>query len=49
MDRGGIVRPLTEQTIRASFRNASRKEAASLTLPPDFETPDWDRLDDLGW
>lgn len=49
MDRGGIVRPLTEQTIRASFCNASRKEAASLTLPPDFETLDWDRLDYLGW
>jgi hypothetical protein len=41
--------PLSEKTIRASFTNATRKEAASLTLPADFDTIDWDRLDYLGW
>jgi hypothetical protein len=41
--------PLTEKTIRASFTNATRKEAASLTLPADFDAIEWDRLDFLGW
>ncbi|MCB2413940.1 FBP domain-containing protein [Demequina sp. TTPB684] len=41
--------PLTDKTIRASFMNASRKEASSLTLPADFDAIDWDRLDYLGW
>jgi len=41
--------PLTDNTIRASFINATRKEASSLTLPADFDTLDWDRLDYLGW
>jgi len=38
-----MARPL------ASFINATRKEAATLTLPADFDTIDWDRLDYLGW
>ncbi|QKJ19727.1 FBP domain-containing protein [Microbacterium hominis] len=41
--------PLTEQVIRGSFCNASRKEVSMLTLPPDLETLDWERLDYLGW
>lgn len=41
--------PITEQALRASFVNASRKEVTSLTLPTDFDTIDWDRLDYLGW
>ena len=41
--------PLSADAIRASFINASRKEAASLTLPADFNTLDWERLDYLGW
>lgn len=41
--------PLTDKTIRASFINATRKEASSLTLPADFDSIDWDRLDYLGW
>jgi len=40
---------LTPDAIRASFINASRKEATSLTLPADFDALDWERLDYLGW
>lgn len=39
---------LTENQIRASFVNASRREVAQATLP-DLSTVDWDRLDYLGW
>ncbi|WP_448630616.1 FBP domain-containing protein [Cellulomonas soli] len=39
---------LTEQQIRSSFVNASRREAAQATLP-DLGTLRWDRLDYLGW
>ncbi len=41
--------PLDERTIRASFINASRKEAASLTLPTGVDDIDFDVLDYLGW
>lgn len=40
--------PLTDAQIRASFVNASRREAAIATLPDLTETR-WDRLDYLGW
>lgn len=40
--------PLTEQQIRTSFANASRREAATATLP-DLTALPWDRLDYLGW
>lgn len=43
------MRPIGERAIRASFRNASRKEAATLTLPEGFAEIDFDRLDFLGW
>src|SRR5690606_4333036 len=43
------MRPIDERAIRASFRNASRKEISSLTLPADFAELDFDRLDYLGW
>ncbi|UWF77264.1 MULTISPECIES: FBP domain-containing protein [Microbacterium] len=43
------MRPLDDRAIRASFLNASRKEAASLTLPPGFDELDFERLDYLGW
>lgn len=42
------MHPLTEAQIRASFINASRREAATAALPP-LDTLDWDRLDYLGW
>jgi len=41
--------PLTEQTIRSSFVNASRKEIGDLTLPLDFADIRWDQLDYFGW
>ena len=41
--------PIDERAIRASFRNASRKEASSLTLPPGFGELDFSGLDYLGW
>ena len=43
------MNPLTEKQIRASFVNASRREAAQLTLPSDLADLRWDRLDYLGW
>jgi len=41
--------PLTEKTVRASFVNASRKEASDLTLPADVGDLDWADLVYLGW
>lgn len=43
------MRPIDERAIRASFRNASRREVSSLTLPTDFAELDFGRLDYLGW
>jgi treble-clef zinc-finger protein len=40
---------LTEQQIRSSFVNASRKEVSDLALPLDFEATNWDQLDYFGW
>jgi hypothetical protein len=40
---------MTEQQIRSSFVNASRKEVADLTLPLDFDETAWDVLDYFGW
>ncbi|MBD8078435.1 FBP domain-containing protein [Cellulosimicrobium arenosum] len=42
------MNPLTEKQIRASFVNASKREAAQAALP-DLDSLDWDRLDYLGW
>ena len=44
-----IMLPLNENTLRASFVNASRKEISDMTLPAHLDTIDWDRLDYLGW
>ncbi len=41
--------PISDQTLRTSFVNASRKEVSDLNLPTDFDTIDWDQLDYLGW
>lgn len=41
--------PLTDQTIRASLVNASRREASDLTLPPGFDGLPWGDLDYVGW
>ncbi|WP_336502526.1 FBP domain-containing protein [Microbacterium paraoxydans] len=43
------MRPIDERALRASFRNASRKEISDITLPPGFAETDFDRLDYLGW
>ena len=42
------MNPLTEKSIRSSFVNASKREAADATLP-DLAAVAWDRLDYLGW
>ena len=42
------MNPLTEEQIRASFVNATRREATQATVP-DLAEPAWDRLDYLGW
>lgn len=46
------MHPLTEDFIRASFINASRREVKEMGLPADLEAlPDtvWHDLDFLGW
>jgi hypothetical protein len=45
------VKPLTENEIRASFVNASRREAKQANLPADLESlgQRWEQLDLLGW
>ena len=41
--------PVSENDIRASFVNATRKELGELALPAGFADLTWDRLDYLGW
>jgi len=41
--------PVSENDIRASFVNATRKELGDLALPAGFTELNWDRLDYLGW
>ena len=44
------MKPLTDNEIRASFVNASRREAKQATLPADLDLgPRWETLDYLGW
>jgi hypothetical protein len=43
------MQAITPQQIRSSFINASRREAARLTLPKNLDSQDWDSLDFLGW
>lgn len=40
---------ISDKQIRSCFINASRSEAAKLTLPANFATLDWESLDFLGW
>ncbi|PFG29611.1 FBP domain-containing protein [Paramicrobacterium agarici] len=40
--------PLTENQIRSSFVNATKRERTQLTLP-DLDALDWDARDFLGW
>lgn len=41
--------PVSDADIRSSFLNASRSERKDLTLPPDFDSIEWDKLVFLGW
>ncbi|WP_353952677.1 FBP domain-containing protein [Knoellia sp. S7-12] len=42
------MNPLTENEIRSSFVNASKREVAQASLP-DLSALDWERLEYLGW
>jgi len=44
-----IVKPLTENEIRAAFINCSKGEAKRLNLPANLAEQPWDDLDFLGW
>lgn len=41
--------PVSENDIRVSFVNATRKELGDLALPAGFADLDWNKLDYLGW
>ncbi|MCQ9165526.1 FBP domain-containing protein [Arthrobacter sp. STN4] len=43
------MQPMTENDLRDSLINASRRERTALALPADFDTLDWENLDFLGW
>lgn len=40
---------LTEEAIRSSFVNASRRERTDANLPPTWASTLWESLDYLGW
>ncbi|MFC7487317.1 FBP domain-containing protein [Knoellia sp. CPCC 206453] len=42
------VKPLTENEIRSSFVNASKREVSQASLPV-LDGLDWERLEYLGW
>jgi hypothetical protein len=44
-----VVKPLTEQEIRAAFVNCSKGEAKRLPVPRDLADQPWNDLDFLGW
>ncbi len=44
-----IMKPLTEQEIRAAFVNCTKGEAKRLSVPRDLADRPWDDLDYLGW
>ena len=45
------MKPLTDNEIRSSFVNASRREARQASLPADLDSfgAHWEKLDYLGW
>lgn len=43
------MRAVTEKTIRDCFVNASKKEVSDLSLPDDFDSIDFEKLDYFGW
>lgn len=44
-----VVKPLTEQEIRAAFVNCTKGEAKRLAVPRDLADQPWDDLDYFGW
>ncbi|GHD40412.1 hypothetical protein GCM10010317_009390 [Streptomyces mirabilis] len=44
-----LMKPLTEQEIRAAFVNCTKGEAKRLSVPRDLADHPWDDLDYLGW
>ena len=40
---------VTESIIRASFVNASKKEVSDMSLPENFDSIDFEKLDYFGW
>lgn len=44
-----LMKPLTEQEIRAAFVNCTKGEAKRLSVPRDLTERPWDDLDFLGW
>lgn len=44
-----LMKPLTEQEIRAAFVNCTKGEAKRLSVPRDLAERPWDDLDFLGW
>ncbi|MGN8027632.1 FBP domain-containing protein [Microbacterium sp. 22242] len=43
------MRALTEDQIRASFRNATAEEVAQIAMPHDLLLAEWDYLDFFAW
>jgi hypothetical protein len=43
------MNPFSEDSIRASFLNASLRERKALVLPADLDAVPWQDLDYLGW
>ena len=43
------MRALTEDEIRASFRNADAEEIAQIAMPHDLLLAEWDYLDFFAW
>lgn len=44
-----VMRALTEDQIRASFRNAEPDEVAEIAMPHDLLLAEWDYLDFFAW
>ncbi|GAA3650562.1 hypothetical protein GCM10022420_027680 [Streptomyces iranensis] len=44
-----LMKPMTEQEIRAAFVNCTKGEAKRLSIPRDLADRPWDDLDYLGW
>ena len=48
-ERPEFMQPLTQAAIRKSFINASRSQTAAVNFPADFDTIDWENVDQFGW